>query len=114
MKYFPLLLLLIAIAVQAQVDTRVNSTAAATAADDKTSAADQGANASDRRPALSGLEVRDDRVQHDQLAISGQISGLADNGSPGASQRTHFGATSQAGGQITMQHSWREASLLAE
>ena len=126
MKFIYIITLLAATGVlHAQIDTRVNppkpAPATTQATDEATDKTDEAAGdakgpqqPSEQQPVLSGLEVFQDNARNDQLSFSGQISEFADSHARTTADGAHFGLTSQFGGQVKFEHSWRQSSLTAD
>jgi len=115
---FWVILLLAAVSVSAQVDTRVKApeTPAATPtskdADDSSSSTTE--QSQERLPALSGLEVLRSDLGRDELSISGQVSEFADSHARHIGQASGFGAVSQFGALMQLRHTWGRAVAIAE
>lgn len=117
-------LLLGASLLHGQIDTRIG--APATSPSDKEASdtekkssdvekkSDSETKPSQQLPALAGIQAEGASTTIDEFTVSGQVTGVADSRAQQTPQGAELGYASQAGGQAQFQHTWGQASILAQ
>lgn len=117
-------LLLGASLLHAQIDTRIGAPPASSA-DSATSPSDKDGSDTEKKsdsetkpsqqlPSLAGIQVEGGSTTMDELSVSGHVTGIADSRARQTPQGAELGYASQVGGQARLQHTWGQASLLAQ